>query len=46
MYRTLSALLCLSGIALSVLVPGGPIETRDVSHISPVILTVCNSYTL
>lgn len=44
MYRTLSALLCLSGIALSVLVPGGPIETRDFSHISPVILTVFNSY--
>lgn len=44
MHRYLSVLLLLSGLALSVLVPGGPIENRDFSHISPVILTVFNSY--
>lgn len=32
------SLLLLSAILLSVLVPGGPIETRNFSHISPLVL--------
>ncbi len=44
MNRYLSVLLLLSGLALSVLVPGGPIENRDFTHISPVVLAVFNSY--
>ena len=44
MHRTLSLLLLLSGLGLSILVPGGPIENRDFSHISPIILALFNSY--
>ena len=44
MHRILSLLLLLSGLGLSILVPGGPIETRDFSHISPIILALFNSY--
>lgn len=44
MHRTLSLLLLLSGLGLSILVPGGPVETRDFSHISPIILALFNSY--
>lgn len=42
--RVLSVLLVLSGIALSSLVPGGPIENRDFSHIAPVVLLVFNIF--
>ena len=44
MHRTLSLLLLLSGLGLSILVPGGPLENRDFSHISPIILALFNSY--
>lgn len=36
--------LLLSSILLSVLVPGGPIETRDFSHISSVVLVGFNIF--
>lgn len=42
--RVLSVLLVLSGIALSSLVPGGPIENRDFSHIAPIVLLVFNIF--
>ncbi|MEL6777291.1 MAG: hypothetical protein AAFO06_08550 [Cyanobacteria bacterium J06597_16] len=37
-------LLLLSAISLSVLVPGGPIETRDFSHIGPLVLGSFNVF--
>lgn len=37
-------LLLLSAVSLSVLVPGGPIETRDFSHISPLVLGSFNVF--
>lgn len=40
----LSILLLISGLLLSVLVPGGPIENRDFSHISPLVLLGFNIY--
>ena len=40
----LAGLLGISGIALSILVPGGPIETRSFSHINPVILGAFNTF--
>lgn len=40
----LAAVLGISGIALSTLVPGGPIETRDFSHINPLTLGVFNTF--
>lgn len=40
----LALLLGLSGIALSVLVPGGPIETRSFAHIHPVTLGIFNTF--
>lgn len=36
--------LVLSMILLSILIPGGPIETRDFSHISPSILGLFNTF--
>jgi len=44
MNRGVSALLLLSAVLLGVLVPGGPIETRDFSQISPVVLGVFNTF--
>lgn len=37
-------LLLVSAISLSILVPGGPIETRDFSHINPLILGSFNIF--
>ena len=34
----IAGLLVLSSVLLSVLVPGGPIETLSFSHINPIIL--------
>lgn len=34
----IAVLLAISVISLGSLIPGGPIETRDFSHISPVVL--------
>jgi len=39
-----SALLLLSFVLLAVLVPGGPIETRNFTHINPVILGALNTF--
>ncbi len=39
---TLGVLLLCSGLALSSLVPGGPIENRDFSHIAPALLLLFN----
>lgn len=39
-----SALLILSSGLLIVLIPGGPIETRDFSHINPFILGAFNTF--
>jgi hypothetical protein len=44
MSRGVSTLLVLSAVLLGVLVPGGPIETRDFSQISPVILGAFNTF--
>ncbi len=38
------SLLLLSAIMLTSLVPGGPIETRDFSHISPLVLGSFNVF--
>ena len=40
----LISLLLLSGILLSLLVPGGPIEHRDFSQINPAILLGFNIF--
>ncbi|MDE2430042.1 MAG: hypothetical protein KGM99_15060, partial [Burkholderiales bacterium] len=39
-----AALLLLSAVLLGVLVPGGPIETHNFSHISPWILGSFNTF--
>ncbi|MEM9121547.1 MAG: hypothetical protein AAGD09_27285 [Cyanobacteria bacterium P01_F01_bin.56] len=39
-----AALLGLSGMALSTLVPGGPIETRSFAHINPFTLGAFNTF--
>jgi hypothetical protein len=39
-----SALLILSAILLGILVPGGPVETRNFSHINPLILGAFNAF--
>jgi hypothetical protein len=44
MSKGVSTLLMLSAVLLGILVPGGPIETRDFSHISPVILGAFNTF--
>ncbi len=41
---TIIVILVLSMILLSILIPGGPIETRDFSHISPFILGLFNTF--
>ena len=44
-YQTMIiSVLVLSMILLSILIPGGPIETRDFSHISPSILGLFNTF--
>ena len=40
----IAGLLALSAISLSLLVPGGPIETRSFSHINPIILASFNTF--
>ncbi|MEM7796314.1 MAG: hypothetical protein AAF579_17900 [Cyanobacteria bacterium P01_C01_bin.118] len=40
----IAGLLGFSGIALSTLVPGGPIETRSFAHINPFTLGVFNTF--
>jgi len=42
--HTVSFLLLVSGLLLSSLVPGGPIENRDFSHINAGILLIFNIY--
>lgn len=44
MSRGVSMLLVLSAVLLGILVPGGPIETRDFSHISSAILGAFNTF--
>lgn len=39
-----AALLLLSALMLAILVPGGPIETRNFSHIDPIILAAFNTF--
>lgn len=39
-----AGLLGFSGIALALLVPGGPIETRSFAHINPLILGAFNTF--
>lgn len=39
-----AGLLLLSALMLAVLVPGGPIETRDFSHIEPLVLGAFNAF--
>ncbi|HFU76035.1 MAG TPA: hypothetical protein ENK66_07300 [Arcobacter sp.] len=41
---TISILLALSGILLTLLIPGGSIENRDFSHIDPTILVSFNIF--
>jgi hypothetical protein len=38
------ALLIFSAILLGILVPGGPVETRNFSHINPLILGAFNTF--
>lgn len=40
----IAGLLILSLVLLGVLIPGGPIENRNFSHISPIILGLFNSF--
>lgn len=42
--HSIAGLLGISGIALSSLVPGGPIETRSFAHINPVTLGAFNTF--
>lgn len=42
--KIIITLLILSAINLTVMVPGGGIDTRDFSHISPVILSLFNIF--
>ena len=44
MGQTVASLLVLSAVLLGILVPGGPIETRSFSHISPLILGAFNTF--
>jgi len=41
---SVSALLFISFVLLSILVPGGPIETRSFAHIDPLILGMFNTF--
>ncbi len=40
----IAGLLALSLVLLGVLIPGGPIENRNFSHISPIILGLFNAF--
>ena len=42
--HSLAGLLGISGLALSSLVPGGPIETRSFAHINPITLGAFNTF--
>lgn len=44
MGQTVASLLVLSAVLLGILVPGGPIEARSFSHISPLILGAFNTF--
>lgn len=44
MHKLLSALLVIAFLTLASLIPGGPIETRDFSHISPILLSAFNFF--
>ena len=41
---TLTGLLVLSAVLLGILIPGGPIENRNFSHISPLVLGLFNTF--
>ncbi|WP_299488306.1 hypothetical protein [Acaryochloris sp. IP29b_bin.137] len=43
-HHWIAIVLGFSGIALGVLVPGGPIETRSFSHIDPITLGAFNTF--
>lgn len=43
-HTMMGLLLILSGLMLAVLVPGGPVENRDFSHIQPLILALFNIF--
>ena len=43
MKNSIAFLLGISGIALTSLVPGGPIETRSFAHINPLTLGIFNT---
>ncbi|WP_160140075.1 hypothetical protein [Chryseobacterium sp. c4a] len=42
--QLINALLILSAVNLTFMIPGGFIESRDFSHISPLILGIFNSF--
>ena len=42
--KVIATLLVVSMVLLTILIPGGPIETRDFSHISPSILENFNIF--
>ena len=42
--KKVAVLLVVSSFLLAILVPGGPIETRSFSHISPLILGSFNTF--
>tara|TARA_R110002073_G_scaffold125486_8_gene270043 strand:+ start:184 stop:678 length:495 start_codon:yes stop_codon:yes gene_type:complete len=42
--QPIALLLIISGLLLAVLVPGGPVETRDFSHLLPLVLGVFNLF--
>ncbi|GGF78258.1 hypothetical protein [Alteromonas lipolytica] len=44
MHTKIAYLLVFSALALMILVPGGPIENRDFSQISPLILSLFNLF--
>jgi hypothetical protein len=39
-----ATLLGLSGVALSILVPGGPVENRSFAHMNPILLGAFNTF--
>ena len=41
---TIAGLLVLSAVLLGLLIPGGPIENRNFSHIAPTILGIFNTF--
>lgn len=41
---SIATLLVISGLLLASLIPGGPIETRDFSHINPLVLGLFNLF--